>query len=449
MGTTYKSPRIIRPEQSIFLAIPANERIKSGFAYSLAMTASELTRRGIPFQIAIMEDNCHVDDGRNSLVKDFLYETQCTDLIFIDSDLRWGAEMITRLMSHDSDNIIAGAYPFKSYPVHFPVGKLLHDEDEKDTKKGLLSVSYAPTGFMRIPRTVFEKLIPQQTKRGSKNPTHRFFERRYTVNTYDGGDVTFCRKWIAAGGIVLVDAKLKLEHIGEWRWAGCFLDHIGKSANMELHTLKSKDPVPEYKPDEGPKASVMDAITAMEDGQEALEDFQIIADKWGNKPWAATAEYGEMAYNMAMNLPPGSTILECGSGFTSVVLAVAAKKKKLKHIILEDNEVWRATLRQWLEQLELHSEIVETTYSPEKRWYDYTPESVDLLICDGPNRSMGADRTYPLRQEWCNGAGALLDDTKSVSDTVGQWIPMELGERKACAGRVNNMINNEKQLIGA
>ena len=121
----------------------------------------------------------------------------------------------------------------------------------------------------------------------------------------------------------------------------------------------------------------------------------------------------------------------------------------MKHIILEDNEVWRATLRQWLEQLELHSEIVETTYSPEKRWYDYTPESVDLLICDGPNRSMGADRTYPLRQEWCNGAGALLDDTKSVSDTVGQWIPMELGERKACAGRVNNMINNEKQLIGA
>ena len=436
MGSTYKSGPI-RPKQSVFLAIPANERIKSGFAYSLAMTTAELTQKGIPFQVAIMEDNCHVDDGRNALVKDFLYETQCTDLLFIDSDLRWLPEMILRILSHDSDNIVSGAYPFKSYPIRFPVGKLLHNEDEKETKAGLLSVSYAPTGFMRIPRTVFEKLKDTQTKRGSKTPTHRFFERRYTVNTYDGGDVTFCRKWIAEGGLVLVDSKLRLDHIGEWRWSGCFLDHLSKTTNMENHTINSKDPVPEYKPDGEVRVSIDTAVQALYDGEESIEDFKSIADKWGNKPWAATAEFGEMAWKMAANLKPGSVIMECGSGFTSIILAIAAKKMGLKHIILENNSVWKSTLGLWFEHLELDSEITVTKYNRVTRWYDYTPDcNIDLLVCDGPDRSMGADRTFPLKQKWTDGAAALFNDTKSISNKNGEWVPMTLGGRLACAGRV-------------
>jgi len=447
MGSTYKSSQVTRPGQSVFLATPAKERIKPGYAYSLAMTVSALTQKGIPFQMAIMEDNCHVDDGRNSLVKNFLFETQCTDLVFIDADLRWDPEMFLRLISHDSDQVVAGAYPFKSYPIRFPVGKLL-DGIEGETKEGLLSVSYAPTGFMRIPRTAFEILMPSQTKRGSKIPTYRFFERRYTVNTYDGGDVTFCRKWIAAGGRVLVDSKLKLEHVGEWRWAGCFLDHISKSSNMNLHTLDSKDPVPEYKPSTD-SGSVVDAVSALEDGEESIEDFKIIANKWGNKPWAATAEYGEMAYKMAMNLPKGSTILECGSGFTSVILSIAARQKDLRHIILENNPMWKATLRQWFDHLELKSKIVDTNYSKERRWYDYNPGKVDLLICDGPDRSMGADRAYPITQPWCAGAAALLDDTKSVNKDFGEWIPLKLGGRCACVGRVAKItIEKPKNLNG-
>lgn len=443
MGATYKSLKVTRPGQSLFLATAAYEHVKPGYCYSLAMTTAELARRGIPFVLAIMDGNCHVDDGRNALVRDFLYDTQCTDLLFLDADLRWDPKMILNIISHDSDDVIAGAYPFKSSPQRFPVGKILPGDDD-EIKKGLLSVSYAPTGFMRIPRSVFDKLTPFQTKRGSVKPTHRFFERRYTVNTYDGGDVTFCRKWIGQGGRVLIDSKLVLEHIGERRWSGCFIDYLAKDSNKELHTLKSKDPVPAYKPDEKQNITVSEAMQALEDGQESLEDFTAIADKWGNKPWASTPEYGEVAYKMAMKLPKGATIIECGSGFTSVVLAIAAKNKGLKHIVLEQNAVWRKMLAKWYEALGLNSEIVETEYDSAKRWYKYEPKKADLIVIDGPSRGTGADRLYPLKQPWSNGVAVIIDDIKSVNGVGGDWVPMTLGGRLACAGRVRKPLGKLK-----
>jgi hypothetical protein len=441
MGCTYKSPKFTRGGQSVFIATPAYQLVKPGYAYSLAMTTSELTHRGIPFELAIMHDNCHVDDGRNALVKDFLYDSQCTDFVFLDADLRWEVKMFMRLLSHDSENIIAGAYPLKSSPTRFPVGKILDGpEDIDNIKKGLISVSYAPTGFMRIPRTVFEKLKDSQTKRGRVKPTLRYFERRYTDETYDGGDVTFCRKWIGAGGKVLIDGKLVLEHIGEHRWGGCFLNYLAKEENRNVHTINTKDPTPKYKPDTSNKASFADAVQSLEDDKSSIEDFKVIANSWGNKPWAATPEYAELAWKMAMELNPGDTLLECGSGFTSIVLGLAAKKRGFRHIILENNYVWVGTLKKWFEGLGLRSELIHSKYNRIKRWYEYEPDKdtkIKLLIIDGPSRDIGGMRLYPVSQPWSDGAALLVDDTISI-EGHGAWKQLKLGGRSAVAGYVKS-----------
>jgi hypothetical protein len=445
MGCTYKSPQVTRPGQSIFLATPAKERIKPGYAFALAMTVSELTRRGVPFQLSIMEDNCHVDDGRNELCRIFLYETQCTDLVFIDADIRWQPNMLMQLISHDSYNIVAGAYPFKSYPIKFPVGKLLQNEGEENAKKGLLSVSYAPTGFMRIPRSVFDKLTPHQTKRGRKNPTHRFFERRYTASTYDGGDVAFCRKWISENGLVLIDSKLKLEHIGEWRWTGCFLDYLASDEKKELHTTKSKDPVPKHEPDKDVKVSLADVIQSLEDDSSSSEDFIALADAWGNKPWAATSSYTELVWNIVMDLPDNSTVLECGSGMTTLVLGIAAKHKNLNIITLEHDQTWYERTKKWLDIYDIKVNLIKTEIDDKTKWYKIGEGdpgwTIDLLVLDGPPRWLGADRLHPLKQPWAKGSRAIIDDVNNnvmnkLNQIDGKWEPFNLDGRGGCVGRM-------------
>jgi len=462
MGITYKSPRLTRPGQSVCIATPAYDSIKPGYAFSLALTTAELTAKGIPFELLIMHGNCHVDDGRNSLVTDFLHDTQCTDLVFIDSDLKWDAKTFLQLIKHDTVDIVAGAYPLKSFPKKFPIGKILNAHPD-----GLLEVSYAPTGFMRIPRTVFEKLIPSQTKRGKEKPTYRFFERRYTERTYDGGDVTFCRKWIAAGGKVIVDPRLVLDHIGEYRWSGCFLDYLAKDENRELHTVNSKDPVPEYKPDQPqekqvviPKASPVGKPPSIYDPAffvlvEALatdpeiKHFQALADLWGNKPWAATAEYCEMAYKMVANLKPGQVVLECGSGLSTIVIAIAARRFGVLHTVLEHTDEWQDRVLKWFGSINLTAQFPKVNYDRETQWYDFSGAKPDLIIIDGPPRYLGADRLYPLKQEWIGSSGVLIDDASSkileqLKSISGQWVPMVLGGRPCAAGRAGETNDNRE-----
>jgi len=454
MAITYKSQPIVRPGQSIFLATPAKERIKPGYAYSLAMTTAELARQGIPFQLAIMEDNCHVDDGRNALAKDFYYDTQCSDLVFLDADLRWTPEMLMQLISHEVEDIIGGAYPVKNYPIRFPVGKLLQNEGDKLTRKGVLSMSYIPTGFMRIPRTAFEKMAPTQTSRGRIKPQLRFFERRYTTNTYDGGDVTFCRKWIAAGGKVLCDSKIRLEHIGEWRWNGCFLEHLNNPTNKEKHTLKAEEPIPIYEPKEEETTNLDDCVQALHDDQAAHSDFVFMADQWGNKPWAATDDFCEAGWNIAMSLPEGSKILECGAGLSSIVFGIAAKLKKFSHVVLEHEDGWvkpGSMLDAWCSKFDISPLITIAPIDKETKWYGYEPkEPPDLIIIDGPPRWMGVDRLFPLRQPSMKGKLALLDDVddevvKELKAIGGMIEVFEVGGRHAAVFKIG--INDTPQEV--
>ena len=182
---------------------------------------------------------------------------------------------------------------------------------------------------MRIRRSVFEKLLPSQSRHGRENPTAVFFERRFNGNTRDGGDVTFCRKWIAAGGKVVVDSQLKLSHIGDTRWIGRFSDYLDKPENQAKHVDNAIDPSGpgEGKAEVGPgidtprvfnsaepdmlkgPGTVSSWIKRIQEGDASEEVFQSLADAYGNKPWAATWDLHKLAYQMAMNLPADATVL--------------------------------------------------------------------------------------------------------------------------------------------
>lgn len=435
----YRALSFETPGQSIYIATPAYESVKAGYALSLAKTVQELTRRNIPHAINILYGNCHVDDGRNDCVRDFLENTQCTDLVFLDADVMWEPKDFLKLIGHKTADIIAGAYPFKSDSGKFPVGKILDGVEYKDGKEALLSVSYAPTGFMRIPRSVFEKLSPPI--HGKLNPSRRFFARQYTDNTYDGGDVTFCRKWIAAGGKVWIDPSLTLGHIGENIWRGNFASYLTKPENVDIHTTKSTDPVPNYKPTPEEFAETFRKFGLI--AEPSLADFEHLVDAYGNRPYVATAELLKAAYERAQSLPEGSKILECGSGLSTLVLALSGHKVTC----VEEHKDWAARINALLGLCGLEADIMVAPVA-DGGWHEKAKAELQgfnaaMALIDGPRRRKGGatvQRLWPISSEALL-AGVLARDAVVVIDDVGEtqtggnWTTMGT-ERAFAVGRI-------------
>jgi len=439
MGATYKTPASFEKGRSLFIATASYESVKMGFAYALALTVAELTKQGIPYELGLMEGNCHVDDGRNTLVRDFL-NGNCTDMLFIDADMMWSAGDVIKILNH-KDELVCGAYPKKCTPHSYPIGRIFETRPN-----GLLEVSYAPTGFMRIRRSVFEKLLPFQSKHGKENPTAVFFERRFNGATRDGGDVTFCRKWISAGGKVVVDPTFVFSHIGENRWTGKFIDYLSKDENRAKHIAECKDPLI-YKPIIHGSRDVMLSrlIQRIQSGDDQLDTFMQLSDCYGNKPWAATAEYLYIMHEMVKNLPSDAVIFEAGSGLTTAVLASTGRKV----ISFEEFKEFAEKTNELLVSCGLDAEINIAGF--DDKWYKAKEKArtinADMMVIDGPRRSnengsREIDRLWPLKNKGvCKTNAVVIIDDIAKLDAKGKFEKCGT-ERLFVAGRLESEENN-------
>ena len=95
-------PKVLHRSSSVkgatFITTPCGD-ISPEWAFALAQSCIELTKQGIPIELEIYSENCHVDDGRNRCVRDFL-DSECSQLIFIDPDVRWEPKDLKKLIEH-------------------------------------------------------------------------------------------------------------------------------------------------------------------------------------------------------------------------------------------------------------------------------------------------------------------------------------------------------------
>ena len=146
--------------------------------------------------------------ARNKLVQQFL-ASEATDLIFLDADISWEPWSLTQLLKHDV-GIVAGVYPFKNDIENYPVFL----KESRVDKDGLINVHYAPTGFMRIKREVFEKfeahyhnILIEEWRDGKKQDEYlNFFDCRYDTENkrWYGEDVNFCYLLSPTGNDIFV-----------------------------------------------------------------------------------------------------------------------------------------------------------------------------------------------------------------------------------------------------
>lgn len=144
---------------------------------------------------------------------------------------------------------------------------------------------------------------------------------------------------------------------------------------------------------------------------------------WGNESWSALEEYLCGCIQAAYDSP--GPILECGSGLSTLLLAVVAARCGSRLLTLEHDPDWGRRLRKTLRRRELTSVEVDVHALKDYGdfvWYDPTPpmsaggEAVrfTLVVCDGPPGS-GKGGRYGLmpvmKAHLASGCVILLDDT--------------------------------------
>ena len=100
-------------------------------------------------------DSPNVGRTRNTMTRNFL-ESDCTDLLFIDSDLVFSIDQVKRILSHPEE-VVGGMYFKKNQGTAEACLNTIAKPIIKPN--GLNQVAYIGTGFLRVKRIVFEKII--------------------------------------------------------------------------------------------------------------------------------------------------------------------------------------------------------------------------------------------------------------------------------------------------
>lgn len=403
-----------------FIATPSyTGKVDNSYMFSLLQSIPKLEAAGICFDHYLLSYNCHVDDGRNAIVRDFLL-SDCTDLVFIDADVAWRAEDLVKLIKHDRD-VVAGVYPKRaSHDLDFPVwvepGSVLQADDD-----GLVEVAGAPTGFMKIKRQVLEKLVKANAHRqymgkgasAGNDPYTVVFEREIADGHRWSGDYNFCRVWRKMGGKVFVDPEMHLSHIGEVDFSGTLGAH-----------WRDKHGVTE----QANELRFTQAIADLKAGRVEPTTFADLCTGWGNT-FSAKADLLSACYYLAKEAKPeNGAILETGSGLTTLVMALA--NPQIQVHTLEHDAIWGSRLKYFLDLYEIKNVTVHfgqlKQYGADK-WYDTATlpkENFSLALCDGPPRKI-SNRSLLWKNlgDQLGGAVVLMDDADNDEATqpMREW----------------------------
>ena len=161
---------------------------------------------------------------------------------------------------------------------------------------------------------------------------------------------------------------------------------------------------------------------------------------WGNERWAAEAHYLREVVRSAEKAT--SSILECGSGLTTLLLGAIASRRGIRLHSLEHNPEWHARVTDAIAHFGLTNVVVHLAPLRDFGsfdWYDVElselPNDFSLVVCDGPPGVTRGGRSGMLpmmRGKLAKRVSILIDDTNR--DAEGQLALKWIGELGASKG---------------
>lgn len=256
---------------SIMVATPMYGGMCTGaFSVALANLFKIAGKYGLSIDFRYLVNESLIPRARNRLAYQFLKESDCTHLVFIDADIGFNpTDVLTLALEAKAGSdraVVCGAYPKKgidwaqiktavengaakenpdrlaklgvSFPFDLGVGA------QRTVKLNeLIKVRYAGTGFMAIRRDVFAHLDPTLTN-------DRYMDRDAGANgdmvtsyfdcmidpetkTYLSEDYAFCDRVRQAGMNVWICPWIKLDHLGTYTFSGSIGDFA--AAGLPVH----------------------------------------------------------------------------------------------------------------------------------------------------------------------------------------------------------------------
>jgi hypothetical protein len=220
-------------QERTFIAIPIHIAPETIFFQSIIKFLLDAKTRtpGNEFMISMNPGDSLITRSRHSLMATFL-KTNCTQIVFLDSDLGFEPWQLHRLIAH-KEGIVGGLYFAKSQDQLKPIINAW--ETPIPTREdGLQKVRFAGTGFFKVRRWVFgamREAFPELAYHPDDTPAdnkqYHFFTsglRSYPVGpgqeqwqtTRDlSEDWAFCDRANAIGLDVWADTNVLLQHVGK------------------------------------------------------------------------------------------------------------------------------------------------------------------------------------------------------------------------------------------
>jgi len=248
--------------KSLFVATPMYGGMNHGLYMKSCLDLQGMCMQyGIQVKFSFLFNESLITRARNYLVDEFIHRSDCTHLLFLDSDISFNPQDVIAMLALDKD-VIGGPYPKKAIKWR-AVAKALQNNPQIEPGllekvagdfvfnpvKGTAQFSVSEpldvleigTGFMMVKREVFAKMeeaypmilyrpdhVGQANFDGSRY-IHAFFDTVIdTKESITGGgsdrylseDYMFCQMWRKIGGQIFLCPWMRTAHIGTYHFQG-------------------------------------------------------------------------------------------------------------------------------------------------------------------------------------------------------------------------------------
>jgi len=164
-----------------------------------------------------LEGQANISRARDILAAQFL-ASDCTSLVFIDGDIGFSRQDL-QLLLESPFQITAGLYQRKNASGQWVCVPQPEAAASVASQSNYRKVQRVGTGFLRIDRAVFEKMIQSKLVLGyplDNNELHQFFPSGVLDGHFLSEDYYFCELAARAGFDIHIDTRIRLKHVGRF-----------------------------------------------------------------------------------------------------------------------------------------------------------------------------------------------------------------------------------------
>lgn len=215
--------------RKVMIGTPSYDgKIDVWYVNSLVRTIAACAAQNISINPLFVSYDALIQRTRNDTVK-YALESECDDLIFIDSDEEFSPDNVLALLDHDVD-VVGAAVRLKTDEAELYNVRNSSIDMPVDAKTGLWIVDGIGTGFLRLSRRALMALWDRSREYADDKGVR--CRMVFDVEIRDGRlmseDISMCAKLADADIRIHLDPSFTISHIGMKKYQGNFQDWVKK-----------------------------------------------------------------------------------------------------------------------------------------------------------------------------------------------------------------------------